>query len=181
MFDDNRSKKIILVAHCILNQNSLCDGLAKYPGIAKEILNLISSFNVGIIQMPCPELLSLGLSRKNEGGSLEPLTAENTRIRKLLYEKSAFNKLEKIVDAILYQILEYKKYFFEIVGIIGIDPSPSCGVNSTSKDNIEVQGKGVFIELLEQKLMKNGIYIKKTGINFFEIEKTIKEIKKLLS
>jgi len=41
MFDDARSKKIIFVAHCMLNQNSISDGTAEYPGSIQEIIRLI--------------------------------------------------------------------------------------------------------------------------------------------
>lgn len=32
MFDDKRGKKLILVSHCILNQNAKLDECAHYPG-----------------------------------------------------------------------------------------------------------------------------------------------------
>ncbi|CAG8999029.1 MAG: hypothetical protein CENE_00993 [Candidatus Celerinatantimonas neptuna] len=30
MFEDKRSKKVVLIAHCLLNQNAISDGTADY-------------------------------------------------------------------------------------------------------------------------------------------------------
>lgn len=38
MFQDKRSKKVIVLAHCLLNQNSLSDGTADLPGQFTEII-----------------------------------------------------------------------------------------------------------------------------------------------
>ena len=65
MFTDARSKRVIFVAHCLLNQNSISDGTADYPGANEEILQILLKAKVGIVQMPCPELCCLGLDRGN--------------------------------------------------------------------------------------------------------------------
>ena len=69
MFTDGRSKAIVFVAHCIMNQNSISDGTAEYPGSISEIMKLLYKSHVGIVQMPCPELLCIGLDRGNIDGS----------------------------------------------------------------------------------------------------------------
>lgn len=33
MFNDGRSKKVIFIAHCLLNQNAISDGTAVYPRV----------------------------------------------------------------------------------------------------------------------------------------------------
>ncbi|WP_156876056.1 hypothetical protein [Clostridium kluyveri] len=53
MFSDVRNKKIVLVSHCILNQNSISDGTANYPGTNESVLKLLIQSKVGIIQMQC--------------------------------------------------------------------------------------------------------------------------------
>ena len=37
MFSDKRSKKIVFIAHCLLNQNAISDGTAVYPAAFKEL------------------------------------------------------------------------------------------------------------------------------------------------
>lgn len=89
MFNDGRSKSVIFVAHCILNQNSISDGTASYPGFINEILDLLTSSDVGIIQLPCPELHCLGLDRGNFHGCSIPIIEENTRIRNVMNQSTS--------------------------------------------------------------------------------------------
>ena len=177
MFNDVRSKSVIFVAHCILNQNSLSDGTAFYPAQISEVLELLTESEVGIIQMPCPELLCLGLSRGNTGKSSTSIVEENTRIRKIMNQNSMTEKIKQFVQPVVHQILEYRKHGFEIKGIVGVDRSPSCGVNTTSKNNEEVSGSGIFMEMLFDELNNNNININIVGIKAFEIEEAIISIK----
>ncbi len=64
MFTDARSRKIIFVAHCVLNQNAKIDRCARYPGAMPELAAFLLQSGVGIVQLPCPELLALGLDRQ---------------------------------------------------------------------------------------------------------------------
>ena len=63
MFDDCRSRRVIFLAHCLLNQNSISDGTAVYPAAFKDVLRLLMDAEVGVLQLPCPELCCLGLDR----------------------------------------------------------------------------------------------------------------------
>jgi len=87
MFNDARSKKIIIVAHCLLNQNSISDGTADFPSQFVKIINLLMTNNIGIIQLPCPELTCLGLDRQDKYGAKRDLLLENSRIRNLLVKQ----------------------------------------------------------------------------------------------
>jgi len=181
MFADARSKTVIFVAHCILNQNSISDGTADYQGTIKEIIGLLNNYGIGIIQLPCPELVCLGLDRGNIKGCDSPVTVENTRIRKLMEQEPARSKIRQLVDQVVFQISEYVKYSFEIKGIVGINRSPSCGVETTSTDNREVKGEGVFIEALRNELEKNNINTKFVGVKSSEPEKAVARIKRMVS
>ena len=63
MFHDGRSKKVVFVAHCFLNQNAISDGTAVYPAVWRDPIEFFMDAHVGIVQMPCPELCCLGLDR----------------------------------------------------------------------------------------------------------------------
>ena len=63
MFDDCRSRRVIFLAHCLLNQNSISDGTAVYPAAFKDVLRLLMDNEIGVVQLPCPELCCLGLDR----------------------------------------------------------------------------------------------------------------------
>ena len=180
MFTDDRSKSIIFVAHCILNQNSISDGTATFPGSIKEVVEFLSKADVGVSQMPCPELMCLGLDRGNIAGGTCPVVEENTRIRRMINRKPAANIISKLIEGVIFQIIEYKKYGFEIKGVVGINRSPSCGVETTSANNREVEGEGVFIRALRNELKRNDIQLKFVGIKAFEIEKAIETMKDLI-
>lgn len=180
MFSDQRSKKIILVSHCILNQNSISDGTADFPGTNASICKLLIESNVGIIQMPCPELLCLGLDRGDVGGGERDVVEENTRIRHQLQSERSVEIMHHLADQILFQIKEYMKNGFLILGVIGINRSPSCGVHTTSKNNQEVQGEGVFIEILRQELIKCGIRIDMIGIKALETDEAIRSVQSMI-
>lgn len=177
MFTDARSKNIVFVAHCLLNQNSISDGTAEYPGSIRPILDMLCKTDVGIIQMPCPELMCLGLDRGDKNGAALPVVEENTRIRRMMGQKPASEKMSRLVEDLVWQISEYRQYGFDVRAIIGVNRSPSCGVETTSKDNREVEGEGVFMETLRNELGKKGIFPPFVGMKPLEVEKAVESIR----
>jgi len=164
MFTDVRSKKVVFVAHCILNQNSISDGTAVHPAAFKDIINLFLNNDIGIVQLPCPELCCLGLDRGNIYGADSPVTVENTRIRREMENADTQQKLKTLVDYTMLQIDEYVKHGFEIKGIIGANRSPNCGVESTSDNDVEIDGMGVFMTALHKEITSRSLNIRMTGI-----------------
>ena len=81
-------------------------------------------------------------------------------------------KLQHLVDYVMQQILEYNKYGFEIIGIVGANRSPNCGVDTTSDYNAEIKGKGLFMSELSGCLTKACLSIPMIGLkgtdNFVE-------------
>lgn len=164
MFNDGRSKKVVFIAHCLLNQNSISDGTAVYPAVFKEIIDYFINADIGVIQMPCPELSCLGLDRGNIYGANSPVVVENTRILKEMRKEIPNKKLNKLVDYVIQQIMEYHRYQFEIIGIIGANRSPNCGVNTTSDNDMEINGMGLFMDKICIELKKENIIVPMIGI-----------------
>jgi predicted secreted protein len=164
MFCDGRSKRVVFVAHCLLNQNSISDGTAVYPAAFKDVVDFFLNSNIGIIQMPCPELCCLGLDRGDIYGADRPVVEENTRIRLEMQKEKPNEKLNHLVEYVIEQVLEYHKYGFEIIGMIGANRSPNCGVNTTSDHNMEISGMGLFIERIYERLLQENISIPMVGI-----------------
>ena len=156
MFTDVRSKKVIFVAHCLLNQNSISDGTAVYPAAFEELICTLMAWGVGIVQLPCPELCCLGLDRGDPQGAQRDVVVENTRIRAAMQEEGSDRRLELLVDYTMLQIEEYRRHGFRVLGILGANRSPCCGVETTSQEGREVRGEGVFMEKLHTRLRKNG-------------------------
>lgn len=164
MFTDGRSKKVIFLAHCLLNQNAISDGTAVCPAAFRELIQLLLDHEVGIVQMPCPELCCLGLDRGDVHGAERPVVEENTRIRRAMEKDGPRQKREALADLVAEQVQEYHKHGFQVLGIVGANRSPNCGVETTSDFDREVEGQGAFMDAIAQRLEAAGISVPMLGL-----------------
>jgi len=156
MLTDKRSRKIALVAHCLLNQNSRAIGLAKKSSVISEIVEFLIRREIGIIQMPCPELAYAGVAR-------QPQTKEQ-------YDNAKFRRCcRKIAEEIANQMQEYAKGGVKLKFVLGVDGSPSCSVNKNS---------GIFMEELRLKLDERGISALFYGISLEHLKDDIAELER---
>lgn len=166
----NRSKKIAIISHCIINQNSVVKGEYKDINIFFPFIKKLFEDNIGILQLPCPETECYGLRRWGHV--------------KEQFDNCGYRKyVEKIVNSFVDIIKEYINNEYEIVGIYGIAGSPSCGVNLTCSANWEgeislykdkedivsrvkmINESGIFMEIFKSVLDKN-----KINIPFYDID-----------
>ena len=178
MFQDGRSQKVAFLAHCLLNQNAISDGTAVRPAGVPEMVSYLLEHGVGIVQLPCPELLCLGLDRGDPQGAERPVVVENTRIRRAMAQAEASRRLARLVEDTMAQLLEYRRYGFQVVGILGANRSPCCGVDTTSQDDQEVPGMGVFLEALSRRLEEVGWKIPMVG--FRGTDDAVETVQRLL-
>lgn len=148
-FNDQRSKKVIFVAHCILNQNARIKKYAYWPTGIKPVMQFFEEHDIGVVQMPCPELMFLGLDRKGQ-------------IYKQLSEPTIRKGLRDIAKDVCFQILQYRKHDFRVLAVIGIDGSPCCGVAKTW-DGYEKPGPGRFMIELMDEIEKQNIEVTLKG------------------
>jgi len=111
-FVDARSKKVMFVAHCIINQNARINSCAYTPAAIPKITECLQEREIGIIQMACPELGCLGLGR---GGPEE--------IYDQLSTPGARRYLRGLAESVVYQTKQYQKQGFRVLGVLGIDGS----------------------------------------------------------
>ena len=111
------SKKIIVVSHCVLNQNAVVHGLERAKG-AFPLVEEILKRGIGIIQLPCPEFLYLGSNRPS--------------MNKAEYEKTKgyTEHCRRILESVFWQLEEYQKNGYSYIGVLGIQESPSCSLSS---------------------------------------------------
>ena len=164
MFDDRRSRRVILVAHCILNQNAKIDLCARYPGAMREVAEYLVASGAGIVQMPCPEMACLGLDREAEAQSLTTIESEDTRVARRMHEAAAGAVCRRLAEDVAGQVREYARHGFEVAGILGINGSPTCGVETNWWEGEEAAGPGVFIGHLAACLGAGGITLPARGI-----------------
>jgi len=129
---DQRSRRVIFLAHCLLNENVRYLGGARRGGAVSEILQPCLEHGIGIVQLSCPEQHAWGGVLKRRlllfYGSERML---RHRLRSVLlplmlwYTKRIYRKLAKQAAG---QIQDYDKAGFSVLGVIGVDASPSCGI-----------------------------------------------------
>ncbi len=174
MFDDARSKRVVLVVHCLLNQNARSDGYAFFPGVMGEAARVLSESGAGVLQMPCPELLCLGLKREQHH-------APEVGIRDALGTEEGQACCRKIARQLVHQVTEYLRHGFEIVGVVGNDRSPACGVDETSDhEGAPRPGPGAFIEVLQAELAAAGLALPFIAIRDAEWAESAAKMRALL-
>ncbi|MEL7647530.1 MAG: CD3072 family TudS-related putative desulfidase [Sedimentibacter sp.] len=156
-----RSKRIVFVSHCVLNQNAVVYPLARAKGAYKDIVKELIDSDVGIHQLPCPECSHLGLKRK-------PMTKDE-------YDADDYRTLNRnFASDAVKEIKEYLSNDYEIAGIIGINESPTCGIEGEP---------GIFMEEFELLLKRAGIAVKMIDVpaDYHDDTKSAKFIDELRS
>ena len=162
-------KKIIFVSHCVLNTASkvvryIEKEINEEEIARKKFLWEAIEKDIYLIQLPCPEFNLYGSNRWGH--------------TKDQFQNSFFREhSRKMLEPYILQMKEYIKEDekFDVLGIIGIEGSPSCGVNITCcgrwggefsgrEDIGEVikgiyirEEKGVFMEVLEKMMSESNI------------------------
>ena len=189
-FADARSGKVVLLSHCLLNENARYMGGAFCAGVNQEVLALISQLDAGVIQMPCPERLSWGGVYKKH---LYQFHGIGRRIPGTHRICTAFMpvflflmnwRMRGVARRTADEIEDYIANGMEVLAIIGIRGSPTCGVtchpdlgdyfqwsskvdisNVRRSEQNEVlkkvarDGPGVYMRLLARRLKRRGIDI----------------------
>lgn len=176
MFDDQRSKKVILVLHCLLNQNARIDGCGYFPGAMGEAAEAVVASGIGVVQMPCPELHCLGLDRS---GRLRD--GRDIGIREALLEGKGAAACDRLVELVMRDVDEYLQHGFQIVGVIGNDGSPACGVNTAHRLEGEAPGPGAFMMKLREALTARGLDLRFVALRDHEWDERTAQVKKLLA
>ncbi len=130
-----RSRRLVLLSHCILNQNAVVEPLARRPGALEGIVQICLEAGVGILQLPCPEIIAAG-PRRAAAEREDYDTAEHRAL------------CRRILAPVREQVRAYEEAGYRLVGLIGIGQSPSCGVHTTHGGGAAQLGRGVFMEEL---------------------------------
>ena len=130
---DVRSRRLVVVSHCLLDQNTRYPGGAVCPGAVAHLLQPWLDDGVGVLQMPCPEQRTWGgvrrppmlwaLRHRRLSGALRPLLPLVRRCLRWRYAWLARTVARDVADA--------DRAGQQIVGVLGVAGSPSCGVRTT--------------------------------------------------
>lgn len=140
---ENAPKKIILVPHCFMTKRFAIHNRRE----TEEVLKVLLKSQTGILQMPCPHLVSL-MNKKNNGN-----LCDSKLIKDIKQDSEDFYL--NIINMLLIKIERYQELNFEINGLIGIKGSPVCGIY-----NPIVKEHGSFTILLNKELKRRGIQLR---------------------
>jgi len=147
-------RKILLVSHCIINPQSKARGLAtkeKIEASRKALCELLKDPDLGIAQLPCPEMLYAGLGRKPAFRSF--------------YDNQEFRRIcREIAEQVVKLVRDYEKEGVKTIAYIGVEGSPSCGVEWTHFEERAEKGMGIFTEILLETMNNAGIKIAMLGL-----------------
>ncbi|HTP89506.1 MAG TPA: hypothetical protein VMJ34_21295 [Bryobacteraceae bacterium] len=175
MFTDERSRRVIFVAHCVLNQNTKIDKCARYPGAMREMAMALVASGVGIVQMPCPEMIHLGLDREADPRAARTVESEDTRVAERMNQPEAVELCGRLAAGVVEQIDEYRRHGFEVAGIVGVNGSPTCGVETGWRDDVECHGPGVFLQAIRER----GANVLMRGVKASEPEHAVALVREL--
>lgn len=120
-------KKIIIVSHCLLNTASKLKSfdeaeMEAEENLRRQVIKKAIDNGVQLLQLPCPEYLQYGYNRW--GHTMDQFN--NTFFRA---------RCREMLQPIVQQIEEYlaNPEEFKILGVLGVDGSPSCGVKYTCR------------------------------------------------
>ncbi|MBU5590377.1 hypothetical protein KQI89_01235 [Clostridium sp. MSJ-4] len=155
-----KSRNICILAHCFINANSKVEGPCRYKGVLKPLTYALIERDYGIIQLPCPELTFYGMRRWGH-------------VRNQFDNPYFRNHCRKLLNPIILQIKEYIANDYKIKYIIGVNGSPSCGIDVSCVSNT---WKGEITKIESIDTLKRDItYDKVPGIYMDEFMKMLKE------
>ena len=147
---DARGSRVVFLSHCLLNENVRYLGGATRPGAVVELVDLLDRAGVAIVQLPCPEERAWGgvLKRRllHVYGARDrwwsPFIGPAVRAG-LVWTRHVYRRLAR---QLVHQIRDYQRAGIEVLAVVGVGASPSCGVLST----LDLRGAAAVLAGLER-------------------------------
>lgn len=180
---------ILFVSHCVLNIASKVvmyneAEMAAEEDLRRRFVSRAVSQGVQLVQLPCPEFIMYGSRRWGHVSEQFDTPYFRSQCRKLL-------------EDYMLQIKEYlSNDRFRILGIVGIDGSPSCGVdytcygiwggNLSDRDDLNAciatsrlgTGRGILMDEFHKLLKEQNVDVPMVGLFADEPEKIMALLEK---
>lgn len=117
-------KTILVVSHCILNKASKVKqdelDLQEEYALRKQFLASVIELDIQLLQLPCPEFILCGSRRWGH-------------VKDQFDHPHFRRETKRMLEPVLDQLQEYLSYpdEYEIMGIVSVEGSPSCGYKLT--------------------------------------------------
>lgn len=185
---DARSKRAVFLSHCLLNENVRYPGGATCAGAHPAVVARYAAEGIGLCQMPCPEQRAWGgvekryLVRQYGRRSLRWwLVRRLTVAAATIWTRAVYRCLAR---SIARDIADYRAAGMDVVEVVGVGGSPSCGVWTTldldrallamsrqaanvdgataNRDIVTanvIAGRGLFVEALDRALRRRHLTV----------------------
>jgi predicted secreted protein len=166
-----RSRRYVLLSHCLLAQGVRAEGLAKYfPAAVKPVIQFCLDHDINMVQMPCPETLcpAGGLVRKPHG--------------KKWYERAGLRDTSRtIATSQVAYMKQLRASGSTLLAVIGMEFSPACAVTYLNRGNRIHRDRGIYVEELQTALAAEGMTVPFVGVNQRALKKLQTDLNALLS
>jgi len=147
-------RKIAVVAHCLLNQNTKPHQRARFPGIATPVLDAVQKSGFALMQLPCPEISFAGTRRWSQ--VIEQYDTPAYRHHCRVLSRQSVDQIDHFLRDQAFTI-----------AIIALEGSPSCGYRYTGSSDTwrgfpgdaefdgtypVVKGTGLFMQALVKEI-----------------------------
>lgn len=163
-------EKVAVVCHCILNQSTRAwwraGGVKREKGMISDVVGTLMNHGIGMVQMDCPEFVLYGNPRPPRTRDEYDTPEFRHRCREIA--TAACDAMESFREKEQYPRVE-------VVAVIGVENSPSCGVEWTTRtidgESRTFKGKGLMIEALEDAMRQRGLGTPLIGVSMKDAER----------
>jgi predicted secreted protein len=171
---DGRSRRMVAVIDCVLNQNVRDAGAAVSPAMNWDVVALCREHDVGMMQMPCPEQACLGLARTRQAG---------LSIREVLDTEAGRQCCARLAAVTVDRIQSFVEAGYRVLAVLGGNPgSPGCAVHWGEEGLLKTSG--IFMRELAAELAKRQIALPLLAIRDSEpalLEQDVQTLRKLFT
>ncbi len=146
---------MVAVIECLLNQNARDAGAACSPAMAGSVVDLCREHQVGLVQLPCPEMACLGLQRRRAAGQ---------SIRQALQTPACQQASAEIATQATDRLQAYAEAGFKLLAVLGGNPqSPGCAVCADGDGQMAPEA-GLLMRQLQADLQRRGMQVPFLGM-----------------
>ena len=149
---DVRSRRLVFLVECLLNQNAREVGAAASPAVTHAVMDLLADRQVGMVQIACPEIACLGFARQRVAGQ---------SLREALEAPGPAVCCTKLAMATADRIQCYLDEGYEVLAVLGGNQrSPGCAVRAAPNASSQLASdSGTFMKALAIELAQRGLSI----------------------
>lgn len=137
------------VIECLLNQNARDPGAASFAALTWDLVRLCHEHDVGLLQMPCPEMACLGLARTRPCGQ---------SIRAAMLTPASRQGCAQLSADVAERIEAFVSADYQVLAVLGGNPqSPGCAVHRKGADL--QPASGALMLALQAELRQRGLEI----------------------